>query len=161
MELGRFLRSRREAVSPADVGLPVGPRRRTPGLRRAELATLAHPADAMLHHFFRAHREIGAQDRAFIAEGAFTYLRRRRSLTALAQSDDPRLLALAVVVRHFHATVRDLEGFLNTRESVWLAAFKSRLDTPLDRVVDADLPDWLWQRLGAPLTEEHAQLTHA
>ena len=37
----RFLRSRREAVSPADVGLPVGPRRRTPGLRRAELATLA------------------------------------------------------------------------------------------------------------------------
>ena len=41
MELGRFLRSRREAVSPADVGLPVTPRRRTPGLRRAELATLA------------------------------------------------------------------------------------------------------------------------
>ena len=40
-ELGRFLRSRRESVAPADVGLPNGPRRRTPGLRRAELATLA------------------------------------------------------------------------------------------------------------------------
>jgi transcriptional regulator with XRE-family HTH domain len=40
-ELGPFLRSRREAVSPADVGLPAGARRRTPGLRRAELATLA------------------------------------------------------------------------------------------------------------------------
>jgi transcriptional regulator with XRE-family HTH domain len=40
-DLGRFLRSRREAVSPASVGLPVGTRRRTPGLRRAELATLA------------------------------------------------------------------------------------------------------------------------
>ncbi|MES4902818.1 MULTISPECIES: helix-turn-helix transcriptional regulator [unclassified Streptomyces] len=40
-ELGMFLRLRREAVSPAEVGLPVGPRRRTPGLRRAELATLA------------------------------------------------------------------------------------------------------------------------
>jgi transcriptional regulator with XRE-family HTH domain len=40
-ELGRFLRIRRESVSPADVGLPVTPRRRTPGLRRAELATLA------------------------------------------------------------------------------------------------------------------------
>ncbi len=36
-----FLRLRREAVTPADVGLPSGPRRRTPGLRRAELATLA------------------------------------------------------------------------------------------------------------------------
>ena len=40
-ELGPFLRSRREAVSPTDVGLPIGARRRTPGLRRAELATLA------------------------------------------------------------------------------------------------------------------------
>ncbi|MFF3286525.1 helix-turn-helix domain-containing protein [Streptomyces sp. NPDC003023] len=40
-ELGLFLRTRREAVSPADVGLPAGPRRRTPGLRRSELATLA------------------------------------------------------------------------------------------------------------------------
>ncbi|WP_255610005.1 helix-turn-helix transcriptional regulator [Micromonospora sp. PLK6-60] len=40
-ELGAFLRSRREAVRPEQVGLPAGPRRRTPGLRRAELATLA------------------------------------------------------------------------------------------------------------------------
>ncbi len=40
-ELGSFLRNRREAVSPADVGLPIGDRRRTPGLRRAEVATLA------------------------------------------------------------------------------------------------------------------------
>lgn len=40
-ELGLFLRARREAVTPADVGLPAGPRRRTPGLRRAELAILA------------------------------------------------------------------------------------------------------------------------
>ncbi|GAA5069496.1 helix-turn-helix domain-containing protein [Nocardia callitridis] len=40
-ELGLFLRTRRESVSPARVGLQAGPRRRTPGLRRAELATLA------------------------------------------------------------------------------------------------------------------------
>ncbi|MBF6132157.1 helix-turn-helix domain-containing protein [Nocardia otitidiscaviarum] len=40
-EMGLFLRSRREAVTPAAVGLPAGPRRRTPGLRRSELATLA------------------------------------------------------------------------------------------------------------------------
>ncbi|WP_069163449.1 helix-turn-helix transcriptional regulator [Nocardia altamirensis] len=40
-ELGLFLRTRREAVTPAQVGLPTGTRRRTPGLRRAELATLA------------------------------------------------------------------------------------------------------------------------
>ncbi|MFF5970593.1 helix-turn-helix domain-containing protein [Streptomyces sp. NPDC012769] len=40
-ELGAFLRARREALTPAEAGLPTGPRRRTPGLRRAELAMLA------------------------------------------------------------------------------------------------------------------------
>ncbi|MEU1983409.1 helix-turn-helix transcriptional regulator [Nocardia sp. NPDC019395] len=40
-ELGAFLRSRREELRPSDVGLPPGTRRRTPGLRRAELAILA------------------------------------------------------------------------------------------------------------------------
>ncbi|MGW0436716.1 helix-turn-helix domain-containing protein [Micromonospora sp. NPDC003197] len=41
-DLGAFLRARREAVTPAEVGLPGGARRRTPGLRRSELATLAN-----------------------------------------------------------------------------------------------------------------------
>ncbi|AQW49689.1 helix-turn-helix transcriptional regulator [Streptomyces violaceusniger] len=41
-ELGAFLRSRRERLRPQDVGLPSGPRRRTPGLRREEAAVLAH-----------------------------------------------------------------------------------------------------------------------
>ncbi|MEU8254266.1 helix-turn-helix transcriptional regulator [Micromonospora inaquosa] len=41
-ELARFLRERRDEMGPADVGLPAGPRRRTPGLRREEVARLAH-----------------------------------------------------------------------------------------------------------------------
>jgi transcriptional regulator with XRE-family HTH domain len=41
IELGTFLRSRREAVTPSQVGLPTSQRRRTPGLRRAELATIS------------------------------------------------------------------------------------------------------------------------
>jgi transcriptional regulator with XRE-family HTH domain len=40
-ELREFLIARRAAVSPESVGLSVGTRRRTPGLRREELATLA------------------------------------------------------------------------------------------------------------------------
>lgn len=40
-ELGDFLKARRAEVSPAEVGLPPGGRRRTPGLRREELAQLA------------------------------------------------------------------------------------------------------------------------
>ncbi|MEV6931138.1 helix-turn-helix transcriptional regulator [Dactylosporangium sp. NPDC051485] len=39
--LADFLRDRRARVSPADAGLPAGARRRTPGLRREEVAQLA------------------------------------------------------------------------------------------------------------------------
>lgn len=41
-ELARFLRPRREQVTPERVGLPAGGRRRTPGLRREEVAARAH-----------------------------------------------------------------------------------------------------------------------
>jgi transcriptional regulator with XRE-family HTH domain len=40
-ELSDFLKSRRARISPATVGLPNGRRRRTPGLRREEVADLA------------------------------------------------------------------------------------------------------------------------
>jgi transcriptional regulator with XRE-family HTH domain len=40
-ELGEFLKARRARLSPEDFGMPPGSRRRTPGLRREELALLA------------------------------------------------------------------------------------------------------------------------
>jgi transcriptional regulator with XRE-family HTH domain len=40
-ELAAFLRTRRSRIQPSDVGLPPGSRRRTPGLRREEVAQLA------------------------------------------------------------------------------------------------------------------------
>ncbi|MFJ5967574.1 helix-turn-helix transcriptional regulator [Streptomyces sp. NPDC093060] len=40
-ELAAFLRSRRERIAPEQVGLPRGIRRRTPGLRREEVAQLS------------------------------------------------------------------------------------------------------------------------
>jgi transcriptional regulator with XRE-family HTH domain len=40
-ELASFLRTRRERLGPGDVGLPAGARRRTPGLRREEVALAA------------------------------------------------------------------------------------------------------------------------
>jgi transcriptional regulator with XRE-family HTH domain len=70
--LADLLRSRRMRLSPADVGLPPGARRRTPGLRRDEVAALAaistdyytrleqqrgpHPSTAVLTALARALR---------------------------------------------------------------------------------------------------------
>ena len=41
-ELGRFLKIKREKISPTQVGLSYGNRRRTPGLKREEVAQLAN-----------------------------------------------------------------------------------------------------------------------
>lgn len=48
VELGEFLRSRRERLDPTAVGFPPSPRRRAPGLRREELASLAGVAVSWL-----------------------------------------------------------------------------------------------------------------
>ena len=127
-------------------------------LRRNQLAALAGaiervrrfdtPADTALSAFFREHPEIGARDRALVSDGAFAYLRRKASLETLAQTNDPRLLAYAVAVREFGHSVRDIEPAINAADARWLAGFKGRLHEPLAPAVAADVPDWLWHRLG-------------
>ncbi|MFB9907473.1 MmyB family transcriptional regulator [Allokutzneria oryzae] len=57
-ELGIFLQSRRARITPAEVGLPTGPRRRVPGLRRDEVAQLA---GASVDYYIELERGRGAQ----------------------------------------------------------------------------------------------------
>jgi transcriptional regulator with XRE-family HTH domain len=56
--LAEFLRSRREALQPEDVGLPRGQRRRTRGLRREEVAALCHMST---DYYARWEQERGPQ----------------------------------------------------------------------------------------------------
>ncbi len=115
----------------------------------AHMRPLERPADAMLHEFFRQRPSMGQQDRAFVADGVFAWLRRRRSVEELAQTTRPALLALAVATRELGIGMREMNDAVTATEGVWLRAFKSRLATPLAPAVAADVPDWLWARLGA------------
>ncbi|MFJ9925589.1 MULTISPECIES: helix-turn-helix transcriptional regulator [Streptomyces] len=63
-ELGAFLRSRRDRIRPADVGLPQGPRRRVPGLRREEVAQLAGLSADYYTELERGSAKHGAQPSA-------------------------------------------------------------------------------------------------
>ncbi len=56
-ELADLLRSRRERLQPADVGLPTGSRRRTRGLRREEVAELA-AISATYYTFLEQGRDV-------------------------------------------------------------------------------------------------------
>jgi 16S rRNA (cytosine967-C5)-methyltransferase len=123
----------------------------------SELLKFARPADQALSAYFRSHRNLGQQDRAFIAETAFAVLRRKRSLEAAAGSAAPRDLAVAALVRVFGLSGRalDRDADLATR----VKAFAGR---ELPAAVQADLPDWLWERLvGAYGGQEAAAIAQA
>jgi transcriptional regulator with XRE-family HTH domain len=64
-DVGSFLRARREVLRPADVGLVPGGRRRTPGLRRSEVALLA---DVSVDYYERLEQSRNAKpSRALLA----------------------------------------------------------------------------------------------
>ncbi|MFE9608708.1 helix-turn-helix transcriptional regulator [Streptomyces sp. NPDC006012] len=85
-ELAVFLRSRRERITPGQVGLPPTGRRRTPGLRREELALLAG-----------------------ISATWYTYLEQGRPIRASEQVLDALADALRLD-RHERAHLRRLAG---------------------------------------------------
>ncbi|WP_344663075.1 helix-turn-helix transcriptional regulator [Catenulispora subtropica] len=60
-ELGTFLKSRRDRITPAEAGLPTGTRRRVPGLRRDEVA---HLAGASVEYYTELEQGRGAQPSA-------------------------------------------------------------------------------------------------
>ncbi len=89
--LGAFLRTRRAALQPEDVGLPRGPRRRTSGLRREEVASLVGMSP---DYYARLERGAGPQPSeqmvAAIARGLRLSLPERDHLFTLAGHTTPR-----------------------------------------------------------------------
>jgi transcriptional regulator with XRE-family HTH domain len=67
-ELAEFLRARREATRPEQVGLPPGRGRRTPGLRREEVALLAG-VSVTWYTWLEQGRRINASDDVLLAIG--------------------------------------------------------------------------------------------
>lgn len=89
-QLADFLRTRREALQPEDVGLGRGPRRRTSGLRREEVASLA---DMSVDYYSRLERGTGPQPSvqmlSAIARGLRLTLTERDHLLRLAGHNAP------------------------------------------------------------------------
>lgn len=112
------------------------------------LLRFEHPADAVLSKFFRDNRALGQNDRGFIAETAYAVLRRRRLLEHLLGSEaTPRRLVLAALTRLSGVSRRQLEGAIGEKELKWVADLKGRQAGELSLAEQADLPDWLAERL--------------
>ena len=144
-ELRAFLRSRRARLSPADVGLPDdGARRRTPGLRREELAALAgvgvswytwleqgrdiHPSPDVLDALARALR-LDAAERVTLFALARTELPLPGSTVTAVDADDDGRALLISLVEALHPTPAYLLGPM-TQILAWNGAAAALFGSP-------------------------------
>ncbi len=127
----------------------------------ANLLDFNSPADAKLSEFFRNNRELGTKERAFVAESVYGVLRRLRYLSTVAANeendpDDARKLILAWLLRIQGKSIRELEPVLNEQQTEWAHAIKAKSTENLPLAVQADVRDWLWDKLVAQYGETEA-----
>jgi len=118
-----------------------------------EVLRFTGPADETLSRYFRSHRALGQNERAFVAEAVFAVLRRKRSLEAAAGSAEPRLLIAAALVRVLGFSGRSLAGLF---DEDLIGRLRSASGEELPLAVRAELPDWLWSRLAGAQGEAEA-----
>lgn len=127
----------------------------------ANLLDFNSPADAKLSEFFRNNRELGTKDRAFVAESVYGVLRRLRYLSTVTANeendpDDARKLILAWLLRVQGKSIRELEPVLNEQQTEWAHTIKAKSTENLPLAVQADVRDWLWDKLAAQYGEAEA-----
>ncbi|MEW2492737.1 MmyB family transcriptional regulator [Streptomyces nodosus] len=110
-ELGAFLKSRRDRIRPSDVGLPSGPRRRVPGLRRDEVAMLAGASTDYYTELERGGAQPSEQMLAALARALRLTRDERDHIYHLA---DRPLPAEGGPAAHVHPGMLDLLGRLTT-----------------------------------------------
>ncbi len=114
------------------------------------------PADAKLSYYFRENPKLGMKERAFIAETVYQVIRRKRLLEYLSDGTDARRLLLAVLLRVQGVSLRDLGPLLTKQQSEWAHAIKAKSGENLPLSIQADVPDWLWDKLVAQYGEAEA-----
>jgi transcriptional regulator with XRE-family HTH domain len=140
-QFAEFIRTRRQRLRPADVGLPTGRRRRTPGLRREEVAVLAAiSAD----YYTRLEQSRGPQPSRQVLSGL---------ARALRLSDDERL--------HLFRLAGELPGRPAgppTDVSPGMLQMLQRLDGIPAMIIDAKFGVLAWNDLAAALIADFSAL---
>src|SRR5574344_3032819 len=115
-----------------------------------QVMLLQHPADSVVSRVFRQHRNLGPRERATLAETAYTVLRNKLRLEALARSGSgPRERRLAILA--FAGARTLLPAALSPAEKLWLEQCEAVQDADLLPQHRHNLPDWLAQALQAQL----------
>ncbi len=139
----------------------------TPNLIRQAAVMLSNllefnsPADVKLSEFFRNNRDLGTKERAFVAESVYGVLRRLRFLSTVTatddtDSDDARKLVLAWMLRIQGMSIQKMEPMLSEQQIEWARTIKAKSTDNMPLAVQADVRDWLWDKLVAQYGETEA-----
>jgi 16S rRNA (cytosine967-C5)-methyltransferase len=112
-----------------------------------------HPADAVLSQYFKQHPALGQSDRAFIAEGVFGVLRHKRVLDHLIGVGTARALLLGWLARYSGSSLTDLATMVKPAEAEFMTQLSATEVGDLPLPIQAELPDWVCERLAAQLTD--------
>jgi 16S rRNA (cytosine967-C5)-methyltransferase len=112
-----------------------------------------HPADALLSRYFREHPQLGQNDRAFVAESVFGVLRHKRVLEYTSGKTSPQELLLSWLARFDDFPSSALAPLLAPEGGDWLARAKDAPVENLPIAVRAELPDWVYERLRARMSD--------
>ncbi len=112
-----------------------------------------YPADGIVSRYFREHNELGQNDRAFVAESIFGVLRRKRILDHLTHNGAARPLLLAWLARTQGLNSRELAPVLRRGDDETVTAIKSANTDDLPLPAQAELPDWVVEKLLPHATE--------
>jgi 16S rRNA (cytosine967-C5)-methyltransferase len=119
-----------------------------------------HPADAVLSHYFKDNRKlknIGQRERAVLAETAYTVLRSKTRLEALARAGSGALARRLAILAYPTSNSSDadfLQGALLPHEKNWLLDCKKIDGAELLDAHKHNLPAWLAESLRKELGEE-------
>ena len=121
---------------------------------------LDHPADAVVSHFFREHRNLGPRERATLAETAYAVLRHKPQFEHLARAGSgSRERRLAIL--GFAAPRDFLKQALNEAEKQWLDACDAVRAAELPPACRHNLPAWLVGPLREQVGDEFDALAAA
>ncbi len=126
-----------------------------------DMLKFERPADAEMSAFFRNNRNLGNKERALIAECVYGVIRRLRYLSTVTANeeddpDDARKLILAWMLRVQGRSLRDLGDMLSEQQKEWAVAIKAKKTDDLPLAVQADVRDWLWEKLVDQYGEKEA-----
>ena len=107
------------------------------------------PADSTLSRYFREHPKLGSRERGAVAEAIYSILRNKSVYTSFAESGNGPTMRRLTLLGLADAVGADALGGLSEEETAWLERTSQIDRTLLPTAMQANLPQWLFDKFVA------------